>query len=331
MLLASIVSAGLASLVLADSVHEPLPSIIRIQKKTGAIQNFIPIDKAATAHLTNYGGPVIPNVVVHPIFYGAANYESQINSFYAGVVQSTWYDILAQYNVGRGSAVAGIPVANTKAALDDVKDIQPLLINLINAGIIAPTANTYYPIHFAPGVSITQGGSGSCKVFCAYHGTIDISSLNVGTQYLYYGVIPDQGGSCAGGCGSDPSQVNNLFSVASHELAEAATDAAVGLATTYGPPLAWYDQTNGEIGDICNAQQGTTVGGDGVTYKIQKQWSNADNACVQALGKPVTTTTTTKSSTTTKAPTTTTTTIKKTTTKKTTTTTTTKKARTTTK
>ncbi|KAJ3039210.1 hypothetical protein HDU99_010249, partial [Rhizoclosmatium hyalinum] len=139
-------------------------------------------------------------------------------------------------------------------------------------------------------ITITQGGSASCSVFCAYHGTIDISSLNVGTKYLFYGVMPDQGGSCAGGCGSNPSQVNNMFSVASHELAEAVTDAAVGLATVIGSPLAWYDQTNGENGDICNAQQGTTVGGDGVTYVVQKTWSNADNACLANSGKPVTTT-----------------------------------------
>ena len=36
----------------------------------------------------------------------------------------------------------------------------------------------------------------------------------------------------------------------------------------------------GEIGDICNGQQGTTVGGDGVTYVIQLEFSNAANNCV---------------------------------------------------
>ncbi|ORY41947.1 hypothetical protein BCR33DRAFT_328749 [Rhizoclosmatium globosum] len=198
---------------------------------------------------------------------------------------------MAQYNVYRGSAVPGFSVPATLSSLDDVNDIQPFLTNLIQTGQIKPTANTYYPIHFAPGISITQGGGASCSVFCAYHGTIDISSLNVGTKYLYYGVVPDQGGSCAGGCGSDPSEVNNMFSVASHELAEAATDAAVGVATANASPLAWYDSTNGEIGDICNAQQGTTVGGDGVTYVIQTIWSNSANACVASGPAPKTTTT----------------------------------------
>lgn len=37
---------------------------------------------------------------------------------------------------------------------------------------------------------------------------------------------------------------------------------------------------NEEIGDLCNGQQGTTVGRDGVTYVIQKEFSNATGSCV---------------------------------------------------
>ncbi|KAI8613902.1 hypothetical protein BC830DRAFT_1230158 [Chytriomyces sp. MP71] len=259
-------------------------------------------DAASGTHLTNYGGPVIKNVEVHPIFYGKANFESNINEFYAAVTQSTWYDILAQYSVGRGSAVAGISQTATLTALDDTNDIQPLLINLVKSGTIKPTADTYYPIHFAPDISITLGSDGSCDIFCAYHGTIDISSLNVGTKYLYYGVIPDQGGNCAGGCGNDANVMNNMFSVSSHELAEAATDAAVGVVQNIGYPLAWYDSNNGEIGDICNGEQGKTVGGDGKTYVIQTQWSNAANKCVAAGAGPKPSKTTGKPSKTTGKP-----------------------------
>ncbi|KAJ3028960.1 UNVERIFIED_CONTAM: hypothetical protein HDU68_000487 [Siphonaria sp. JEL0065] len=321
-MIAPLVLAALASVVVAT----PFPSVQRLHLMDHVRGNAA--TAPATAHLTNYGGPVIPNVQVQPIFYGAANYQAQTNAFYAGVTQSSWYDSMAQYGVYRGSASPGISVAATKSALDDVTDVQALLINLVKAGTIVPTANTYFPIHFAPGISITQGGSGSCKVFCAYHGTIDISSLNKGTKYLFYGVMPDQGGSCAGGCGSNSQTVNNMFSVASHELAEAATNPADGLATANAAPLVWYDSTNGEIGDICNAQQGTTTGGDGVTYVIQKQWSNSDGTCVAAGsgGGQTTTTTTTK-----RVTTTTTTTKSGATTKATTTTTTTKGGVTTTK
>jgi len=54
---------------------------------------------------------------------------------------------------------------------------------------------------------------------------------------------------------------------------------AGSIATTYASPLAWYNKTYGEIGDICNAQQGTVVGTDGVTYTVQKEWSNSKSVC----------------------------------------------------
>ncbi|KAJ3014125.1 UNVERIFIED_CONTAM: hypothetical protein HDU68_000412 [Siphonaria sp. JEL0065] len=261
------------------------------------------VQAAATPHLDNYGGPVIANVEVQPLFYGSAAYQAETNAFYKGVTQSSWFDSMAQYGVGRGSSTNGIAAPTTLGTSGTIQDtaIQTYLVNLAKAGTIKPTVNTYFPIHFAPGITIDQGpdASGkpqlSCKIFCAYHGTIDISSLNLGPKYMYYGIMPDQGGACAGGCGSNSKPVNNMFSVASHELAEAVTDAGVGLATDYASPLAWYDKTNGENGDICNAQQGTTIGGDGVSYTIQKIWSNADNACVagSTLIKTTSTTTTT--------------------------------------
>ncbi|KAJ3307876.1 hypothetical protein HDU76_004298 [Blyttiomyces sp. JEL0837] len=248
----------------------------------------------------NYGGPVIPNVEVHTIFYGAANYQSQINSFYSGITNSDYIAWLSEYNtpsqkIGTGTFGGSYTQTGTlKSSLDDVKDIQPYLKTLVSTGVIKPNANTYYAIHFGPGISITQG-------------TIDISSSN--TKYLYYGVIPDQGGACAGGCGSSSSTLNNLCSVSSHELIEAITDAAVGVASANAAPLAWYDATNGEIADICNGQQATVTGGDGVTYSVQAQWSNSQNACiVSKAGVHPVSSTTTKTTTTTKATTTTTTT-----------------------
>ncbi|KAJ3308462.1 hypothetical protein HDV04_001219 [Boothiomyces sp. JEL0838] len=254
----------------------------------------------AGAKLNYYGGPVISNVKVFTIFWGGQSnvqYASQINQFYTGVTNSALFDMLSQYNtptqsIGRGSFIGSYDyTAGAKGTLDD-STIQSTLQSLISSGKVpAADANTYYAIHFAPGVSITQGGSSSCQEFCAYHGTI-----KQGSGYIYYGIIPDQGGNCAGGCGSDSNPFNNLCSVASHELIEATTDPAVGLATANAAPLAWYDSNNGEIGDICNAQQGKIVGGDGNTYVVQAEFSNKDSACIVPKSSgpnppPVTTTT----------------------------------------
>ena len=115
-------------------------------------------------------------------------------------------------------------------------------------------------------------------------GTIDVSKIS-STKYLYYGIIPDvTSGGCAGGCGFSFNALDNFSSVASHELVEAITDPAVGVVEGDTPvaPLGWYDPqgNNGEISDICNAQQATVVGANGKKVVVQKHWSNADNACI---------------------------------------------------
>jgi hypothetical protein len=237
---------------------------------------------ATGAQLVYYGGPVLSKVKVFTVFWNnSVAFQSQLNAFYTAVTNSAYFDWLSEYNtptqtIGRGSFLGSLvdPTPPAATSITNV-DIQTELGKLIDAGKVpAPTADTLYMVHFPPGMSIDLDGSGSCVVFCAYHNTFVHNGVNI-----YYGVMPDQGGSCAGGCGGDPSTFNNLTSVSSHELIEATTDAAVGLATTVGPPLAWYDQTNGEIGDICNAEQGSIAG-----YVVQKQWSNKSNACIVTGG-----------------------------------------------
>lgn len=231
--------------------------------------------------LKNYGGPVLKNVKVYPVNWGAASSircSATIDSSYTTMVASSIYtSLLPQYSaIGAGSnhATYSDTAAPTGTNISDAQ-IQTELSRLITAGSVpAPDGNTYYPIHFPSGRKITgSDGSQSCVQFCAYHGTYVRNGVNV-----YYGVIPDVGDSgCAGGCGTS-TQCNNTNSVSSHELVEATTDPAVGLATVYGPPLGWYNATYGEIGDICNAQQGTvTVGSSTIT--VQKEWSNSKNAC----------------------------------------------------
>jgi len=141
--------------------------------------------------------------------------------------------------------------------------------------------NTYYAVFFPHGKTIASSdGTRSCVSggFCAYHSTI----ANAGNQgEVYYGVHPDvqSGSGCDVGCGNG-TMFANQQSVASHELVETITDPEIGRATRIGPPIAWYDATNGEIGDICNGQEATVVGNDGVTYTVQKEFSNAANDCI---------------------------------------------------
>jgi hypothetical protein len=247
----------------------PIQNSSRIETDPAAASKIQPL---VAPHLTNFGGPLLRNVSIHAVWWrSTTRFQSAFNAFYPSITNSPLWAILAQYGIGTGSAAAGITDNDTATTISDAS-IHTELNRLFNAGSLpAPSANNYYPVHFPQGAHITApDGSRSCVQFCAYHGTYVRNGVNVN-----YGVIPDVGDSgCNGGCGGNTVQ-NNEQSVASHELVEATTDPAVGLATVIGPPLGWYDPNNGEIGDICNAQQGTTNG-----FVVQKEWSNAVNACV---------------------------------------------------
>jgi hypothetical protein len=262
----------------------------------------------ASAHLTYYGGRVVSNLQVVQVIWGAGSYLPQVTStstpsmasFYQEVLNSSYVDWLTEYDttglptptssqtIGRGSFLHQyvITPSTTSTTVDD-STIQTEIAAQIAAGHLpAPTTdgngntNTYYAIFFPNGTTITQGGTSSCVGggFCAYHGTVaPAGSL----REFFYGVHPDMqaGSGCDTGCGAG-SPFGNYTSVASHEMTETITDSEVGLAQNFAPPLAWYDGNNGEIGDICNAQQGTVTGADGVTYTVQQEWSNAQSACV---------------------------------------------------
>ncbi len=245
---------------------------------------------APAPHLAYYGGPVLQSVKITGVFWGAgvgSIVKQGMPGFYVNIVNSPYLDWLSEYNttkpvqsIVRGSYAGTVTItpSPTGASLTDAQ-IQAELAKQIGAGHLPkPEANSLYMIHLPAGLKITQGKYVSCISggFCAYHGTMAMANQNV-----YYGVLPDigPGSGCDLGCGRAATQFDNQTSVASHEMVEAITDAGVGLATVYGPPLGWYDGTNGEIGDICNGQQGTMVA-SGVIYTVQKQWSNQAHACI---------------------------------------------------
>ena len=249
----------------------------------------------AGAQLAYHGGKVIQNVHITKVLYGSGTFIPELTATtgvnmvtaYTQMVTSGVFDWLSEYNtaspaqaIGRGSVGASVsiaPAASRNGTTIDDSAIQAEIAAQINSGALpAPTDNQIYMVHFPSGKTITQGGTSSCVSggFCAYHGT-----FKIGTQNVYYGVLPALTGGCATGCGGGTT-FQNTQSVSSHELIEAVTDAEVGLATVIGPPLAWYDPNNGEIGDICNGQQGTFTGTDGNTYTIQKEFSNQQNDCI---------------------------------------------------
>jgi hypothetical protein len=226
---------------------------------------------AATPHLTYRGGPLLSAVEVFTIFWGAAwksaplnGVAAQINQFFDVILTSALLDQLTEYNVpaytihhGRrtGSLTTATPVL--KKSISDTA-IQHMLQQEIstNTAVPPPGPNTLYFVYVQPGVKVVQGGSASCQAFCGYHN--DISGR------VFYAAMPYPG---CGGCTGGLTVFDAVTTTSSHELCEAITDPI--------PGSGWYDDANGEIGDIC-AWKTRKVG----AYTVQLEWSNKSSNCV---------------------------------------------------
>ncbi|HWC85472.1 MAG TPA: hypothetical protein VG388_02965 [Solirubrobacteraceae bacterium] len=221
--------------------------------------------------LTYRGGPLLSAVEVFTVFWGTAwtsppesDYVNSLNQFFDFVLTSALLDQLAEYNVpasaighGKRTGTATITTPALGASITDAA-IQHALQQEIstNSAFPPPTPNTLYFLYLPAGVTVTQGGSRSCQAFCGYHNDIGGS--------IFYAVMPFPG--CAG-CTGGLAPLDALTSTSSHELCEAITDPV--------PGQGWYDDANGEIGDIC-AWKTKTLG----DYTVQLEWSNQANACV---------------------------------------------------
>ena len=216
----------------------------------------------STASFTYRGGPLLTAVEVVTVFWGATSNEA-LNAFFKFVVSGPYVDQLGEYStpqqkIGRGRYAGTARVTNPApgTSVTDNAVQQMLEGEVARKSLPAPTANTLYFTFLPPGVTVEAGSERSCQAFCGYH------DRSVGG--LYYAVVPYP--DCSG-CLGDLQPLDALTSVCSHELAEAITDSV--------PGQGWYDDTNGEIGDIC-AWQNKQLG----DYQVQLVWSNRAKACV---------------------------------------------------
>ncbi len=236
-----------------------------------------PQDKTPAAQLTYHGGPLLTNVQVVLVFWGATWTQSaqsplihQLNQFFDFILTSAYINLLAEYSapgqaVGHGSRIGTFTIADSEpgGGMGRVTDaeIQQSLKNWIANGTISPTSNnTLYFVYLAPNIISFDGfGFQSCADIdgiCGYHNQIDKS--------IFYAVVPFV--TCAG-C-SFGQMIDTFTKISSHLLCEAIIDPCSD---------AWFDDTapNNEIGDICNA----TVQKFG-DFTIQAEWSNGANACL---------------------------------------------------
>lgn len=223
----------------------------------------------AAPRLTYRGGPLLPAVQVFTFFWGTAWQGMQapivqeINQFFDFVLTSALMDQLAEYSVpgsaiGHGSRTGAVILSTDPPATIADADVQSLIQQELSsdAAVPQPTPSSLYYVFLPPGVTITLDGAASCSNLCGYH-----SDINGGT---FYAVMPYP--DCSGCLGGLPL-LDALTSTSSHELCEAITDPV--------PGQGWYDDQNGEIGDIC-AWKTKRLG----SYTVQLEWSNSAGRCL---------------------------------------------------
>ena len=220
--------------------------------------------------LTYRGGPLLGAVEVVTIFWGSwwqagdgHALAERLNGFFDYVLTSELIDQLGGYDAGgttigqgKRTATATVAAASFGTSIADAAIQQAVLGWTADGTVPAPAANTLYFVYLPPDVAVAMGGSRSCQAFCGYHNAIE--------GRVFYAVMPYPG--CAG-CTGGAALFDALTSTSSHELCEAITDPV--------PGQGWYDDANGEIGDIC-AWQTKQLG----EYTVQPEWSNERQACI---------------------------------------------------
>jgi hypothetical protein len=221
-------------------------------------------------NLTYRGGPLLSAVQTFAFFWGdgwqdlpQAGEMPQVIQFFDYIVTSSLVDQLGEYSadgnkIGHGANLGATPVAATLGQSVDDSAIQTLIQQELstNSAVPQPTPDALYFVFLPPGVAVSLGAGSSCSTFCGYHNDIN--------GQIFYAVVPYP--DCTG-CAGALSVLDAITSTASHELCEAITDPI--------PGLGWYDDNNGEIGDIC-AWQTKQLG----AYTVQLEWSNRAGRCL---------------------------------------------------
>jgi hypothetical protein len=231
------------------------------------------------------GGSILTTPSLYAIWWGdwssPGDKISGIESFFNGYTGSSYANTITEYydinsSTGKQEPFTGHSVFNP--SLYDASAAPPHAINTSTAvseactvlknNSLTPDPNAIYFIY-------TSTGAGHVS-YCAWH---DKGTCPNGTT-IQVAYMPNIDG--LPGC--DPlapyyghsEGLAALANVTAHELSEAITD----------PHLdAWLDQNGQEVGDKCAWQFDTTNNqvtlSNGTQFKLQKEWSNAANGCIQ--------------------------------------------------
>ena len=275
---------------------------------------------AAPPKLHYHGGPLLANPEVTTIYWGSVwnsdPLRAQMDAFFDFIVTSSLLAQLAEYNVsgftiGQGKHVQSVTISSNPPNTLDDSQIQTTLDSLIANGTVGrPNANSLYFFFLPSGVTVTQQGAASCQQFCGYH--------NLSSSGVVYAV--DTYDDCQGCQFVAGDTLASSTVVASHEFCEAVTDPHLSgwfddnTGEEIGDICAGQNKTINTAGTFAagaaplfnvniSPQQVSIDGTSNVQFQVtltpasgsptppppppssqsftvQKEWSNAQGACI---------------------------------------------------
>jgi hypothetical protein len=224
-----------------------------------------PADHPPMPMLTDLGGhKVISDMKLVTITFVGNTLRDQLRKFGDDVIAGPWWSAVSRgfgIHPGKGGVYAELENTLAGKTLDDVKDLQPWIAQMVAAKKLPePDANTLFAIYFPSSTRISLDGSQSCQAFAGYHQSAKVTLANGSTVDVPYAVMPD----CGGGFVS-------LQETASHEFIEAATDPFVSSTPTwYLYDEAWFGVDGAEDADACQRRGPFTEG----NYSLARAWVN---------------------------------------------------------
>lgn len=234
------------------------------------VYTAFPLDPPQIVNVANGAVLVEPRLVA--VSFDGEPFRDDLEAYIAAVASSDyWTATTAEYGVG--PATTGDPVhlseaAPTSMTQDETRAWVAAHLDGTHPEWGTPDAHAFYVVFFPPATQLGLNGKTSCTGFGGYH---DSATLADGTT-IVFAAIP----RCPTFNGLTGLDV--VTATTSHELVEGATDpyaSAYAYALPDDDHFSWSIETGGEAGDMCAAVPGAYAHVPGLSYLVQRTWSNA--------------------------------------------------------
>jgi hypothetical protein len=251
----------------AELSSAPRHASIMASRRAGAA-------KWSSDDLEDLGGPVIPQATMIAIWWGQTSRfpldaMSGMDTFLTGLDGSNYLAVADQYVRQKSQAKFLGHIMETSPSpthSPSTEEIVAKVCQVLDDARQVPNPNTLYLV-------FTDGFPEQSN-FCAWHdGGKCPGGQKIRVAYLPNMTnVPQCDPGDLFGCNKLSEPTRALANVTAHEVMEMLTDPDGN---------AWVDRAGDEIADKCVWRFGACTALGSTRWQLQKEWSNADHACVQ--------------------------------------------------